>query len=153
MAKPLQYIQMDLMVFVQSILVKLSYIFHLIITHSTITEEKIDKHIQVQLLPTKKIKETKTFAGIIYSAAGDQEEKNTETGAGGAVNIETTSPSARERMIQSVGVHLLWLVREYRRLLDKMDKMEEEMNERVYEENTASLVCYWLLKILTVFFT
>jgi len=28
-----------------------------------------------------------------------------------AVNIETTSLSARERIIQSVGVHLLWLVR------------------------------------------
>ena len=26
--------------------------------------------------------------------------------AGGAVNIQTTSPSARERIIQSVGVHL-----------------------------------------------
>ena len=48
-------------------------------------------------------------------------------GAGSAVNGETTSPSAKARMIQSIGVHLLWLVREYRRLLDKME--EEEMNE------------------------
>ena len=32
--------------------------------------------------------------------------------AGSAVNGDTTSPSAKARMIQSVGVHLLWLVRE-----------------------------------------
>ena len=43
-----------------------------------------------------------------------------------ATNGDTTSSSARERIIQSVGVHLLWLVREYHRLLNKM---EEEMNE------------------------
>ena len=56
--------------------------------------------------------------------------------AGSAGNGDTTLPSAKARLNQSVGVHLLWLVREYRR------KMEEEMNERDYEKNTvASLVC------------
>ena len=34
---------------------------------------------------------------------GDLGESDAKTGAGGAVNIKTTSPSARERMIQSVG--------------------------------------------------
>ena len=41
--------------------------------------------------------------GIINSVAGDFGEGDAETGAGGAVNIKTTSPSAKERIIQSVG--------------------------------------------------
>ena len=46
--------------------------------------------------------------------------------AGSAGNDDTTLPSAKAWMIQSVGVHLLWLVTEHRRLLDKM---EEETSE------------------------
>ena len=41
--------------------------------------------------------------GIIISVAEDFGEENAETGAGGAVNIKTTSPNAKERIIQSVG--------------------------------------------------
>ena len=41
--------------------------------------------------------------GIINSVAEDLGEGDAETGAGGAVNIKTTSPSAKERIIQSVG--------------------------------------------------
>ena len=37
--------------------------------------------------------------------------------AGSAGNGDTTLPSAKARMIQSVRVHLLWLVREYHWLL------------------------------------
>ena len=47
------------------------------------------------------------FVGVIYSVAGDVGLRDVEMGAGDAANTETTSLSARERMIQSVGVHLL----------------------------------------------
>ena len=40
--KQLQYIQMDHMVFGHSVLVKFSFIFHLIITHPTITHERVN---------------------------------------------------------------------------------------------------------------
>jgi hypothetical protein len=50
--KPLQYIQMEEMVFVHAILVKFSFIFHLIITHSTITQDKIEEHGAEVLSPT-----------------------------------------------------------------------------------------------------
>ena len=52
MEKPLQYIQIEDMVFVHSILLKWSFIFHLIITHPTITEEKIEKQMVEVLSPT-----------------------------------------------------------------------------------------------------
>ena len=55
MEKLLQYIQTEAIVSMQSYLLTLSFIFHLIITHPTITEDKIEEHLLVQLLPTSKI--------------------------------------------------------------------------------------------------
>tara|TARA_B100000795_G_scaffold227222_1_gene183509 strand:- start:2 stop:142 length:141 start_codon:yes stop_codon:yes gene_type:complete len=39
----------------------------------------------------------------MYSVAGDSGEEDTEKGADGAVNIKTSLPSAKERIIQSIG--------------------------------------------------
>mgnify|MGYP001235955644 CR=1 FL=1 len=47
------------------------------------------------------------FVGVIYSVAGDVGLRDVEMGADDAANTEITLPSARERIIQSVGVHLL----------------------------------------------
>ena len=43
----------------------------------------------------------------MYSIAGCVVVSAAEAGAGSAVNGGTTSPSAKARIIQSVGVHLL----------------------------------------------
>jgi len=40
--------------------------------------------------------------GIMYSVARDSGEEVAEKGADGAVNIKTTSPSAKEIIIQSM---------------------------------------------------
>ena len=53
--------------------------------------------------------------GIIYSVAGDIGERDVVTGTGGAVNIETMSPSEKE--LFNMYVHLYTRIREYRRLL------------------------------------
>ena len=59
------------------------------------------------------------FLGIIYSISGCVVGNGAVTGVCSTANGSITLPSAKTRMIQSVGVHLLWLVREYHRLLDK----------------------------------
>ena len=46
------------------------------------------------------------FKAIIYSFTGCSMGNGAVTGAGNAVNGDTTSPSAKARMIQLVGVHL-----------------------------------------------
>ena len=69
------------------------------------------------------------FKGIMYFIAGYIVGSGAVTGASSVINGGTTLPSARERMIQSVGVHLLWLVREYHQLLDKMEEGGEWMKE------------------------
>jgi len=47
------------------------------------------------------------FKGIMYFIAGCIVGCGAVTGASSAINGGTTLPSARERNIQSVGVHLL----------------------------------------------
>ena len=47
------------------------------------------------------------FVGVIYSVAGDVGLRDVEMGADDAANTETTSLSARERMIQLVGVFVV----------------------------------------------
>jgi len=47
------------------------------------------------------------FKGIMYFIAGCIVGSGAVTGASSVINGGTTLPSARERMIQSVGVHLL----------------------------------------------
>ena len=47
------------------------------------------------------------FKAIIYSFTGCSMGNVAVSGAGSAVNGDTTSPSAKARIIQSVGVHLL----------------------------------------------
>ena len=52
-------------------------------------------------------KSNKSFVGIIYSIAGCVVGSGAVESAGSAGNGDTTLPSAKARMIQSVGVHLL----------------------------------------------
>ena len=66
------------------------------------------------------------FKGTKYFIAGCVVESGAVASAVGAFNCGTMSLSAKSRMIQSVGVHLLLLVREYRRLLDKMEEGGDE---------------------------
>ena len=47
------------------------------------------------------------FKAIIYSFTGYSMGNGAVSGAGSAINSDTTLPSAKTRMIQSAGVHLL----------------------------------------------
>ena len=62
------------------------------------------------------------FLGIIYSISGCVVGTGAVTCVCSTVNGSITLPSAKTRMIQSVGVHLLGLVREYHQWLDKMEE-------------------------------